>query len=98
VSVASKWITDLYVLSKLWISGTFYFYDPTPVSIALCIREIDVCLRQKHYLSMELTRRRALMLRGYRHARSKYNKMPGINHLVDDICWPFGSNCDISRI
>lgn len=42
VSVTSKWITDLYVLSTLSISGTFYFYDLTPVSIALCIREIDV--------------------------------------------------------
>jgi hypothetical protein len=42
VSVANKWITDLYVPSILWISGTFYFYDTTPVSIALCIRQIDV--------------------------------------------------------
>jgi hypothetical protein len=42
VSVANKWITDLYVPSTLWISGTFYFYDTTPVSIALCIRQIDV--------------------------------------------------------
>jgi len=44
VSVTSKWITDLYVLSMLSISRTFYFYGPALVSIALqvCIREIDV--------------------------------------------------------
>ena len=55
MGVTTNWLTDLYVLSTLWISGTFYLSDATPVSMCFASERLMSVTETSFVIGIDLT-------------------------------------------